>query len=595
MSEIIPTWDLSDLYSGIHDPKIDQDIAFSLKESELFEKKYREQINNSIKPEFLLQIFQEFESLVLPVAKAAQFTHLVFSTDSITPENGVIMQKVNEQYLKIRRNLIFLEVMLAGLDESTLKALSENSTLSNYKHFVQQIIVGKPHQLPEESEKIFNDKSLTTSAFVRLFDQHFSQKKFEVAIDGQVKHLTEEEALSLLQDPDRNKRKAAAEGITKGLEADKSMTSLIYNTLVKDKAINDDYRKYSSPEEGRHLSNEIDQETVDTLTAAITSNYSIVQDFYNFKKEIMGLPELFAYDRYAPISASTKEYKFEEARTIILQSFEKFSPEFKEHANKFFLNNWIDAQTKNGKRGGAYCSYLTPDTHPVVFMNFEGKSRDVKTLAHELGHAINGVYMSQQTLLNYDNPLTLAETASVFAEFLLFEEQKKIITDPQEKFDLYIDKIQNIFATVFRQISMYLFEKDVHNIQRQKGELTTDEINALWMKHQKDMYGNSTTLEAQYGIWWSYIPHFQHTPFYVYAYSFGELLVLGLIAQYKEQGSAFVPKYIELMKAGATKSPQELLKEFGIDVKDKDFWLAGIDQIREIVNEAKEIYKQIKK
>ncbi len=302
---------------------------------------------------------------------------------------------------------------------------------------------------------------------------------------------------------------------------------------------------------------------------------------------------MYVYDRYAPISESHKKISFAEAKKIVLDAYSRFSKEFGATARLFFDKNWIHAKPQPGKRGGAYCEYNTPDTHPVVFVNYQETLNDVGTLAHELGHGVNGYMMRGQTVLNFDTPLTLAETASVFGEMLVFDSLKEQIRDPQEKFALYIDKIQETFATVFRQTSMYLFELDLHGTQKRKGELTTEEINQFWVNRQKEMYGNSIDVSGS-DQWWSYIPHFLHTPFYVYAYSFGELLVLSLYAQYKKDPVSFVPKYLEMMQTGISKSPQEILKPFGINLSDPKFWQGGINIIKDLVTEAKQIYSKTK-
>ncbi len=591
--DTLPSWDLSDIYKGITDPKIKKDQEFSVAESEKFQKRYYGKVNMVTSPEDLLKMFQEYEVVYLPIAKASQYAHIVFSTDSETAENGVLMQQTNDNYLKTRKNLIFFELGLMELDASKIEELAASPVLKNYKHFIQNILIWKPHKLSEEAEQIFNDKSATANAFLRLFDQNFSLKRFKAAIDGAEKEYTLEEIITLTQNPNRATRKAAAEAITQGLELDLRMNSLIYNTLIKEKAIGDAYRKFSTPEESRHLANELDKETVDSMVAAVTANYKIVEDFYNFKREIMGLDKLYAYDKYAPVTNSVTKYQFSDAKQLVLGAFNNFSPKFGEIAKKFFDNNWIDAQTRIGKRGGAYCTYLTPDLHPLVFLNYTYLNQDVKTLAHELGHAINGVFMQKQTLLNYETPLTLAETASVFAESLLFDEFKKTVTDPKELFDIYMDRIQGIFATVFRQTSMHQFEQEVHYLQKDVGELTPDKINELWVKYQKQMYGNSIEIQDKDANWWSYVPHFLHTPFYVYSYSFGELLVLALYSKYKKDGQGFVDKYIKLMEAGASSSPKKLLAMFEIDLTDKNFWNEGLKYIADLVAEAKALHKKL--
>jgi oligoendopeptidase F len=592
--EKLPVWDLSALYKSVDDLKIKSDLAKNLVDAQRAAKKYRGRLAKMDNKQILVAL-KELETIGNLSSKLGNFGELVLSTDSQNPKNNVLNQQITDKLTEVGNLLIFFDLEIMELPEKRIKELVNDPILKNYRHHLAEVVKYKPHHLTESEEKIFNDKAVTgPMAFNRLFDQHFATRKFDVKLGKVVKTMTETEALNLTMNPDRETRKSAANAITKTLAEDKDMLTLIYNMIVKDAAINMRWHKFQKPEDPRHMVNEIDQKTVDAMAEAVQAGYGIVEDFYNFKKRVMGLPKLFVYDRYAPISKSDKTYSFAEAKKIILSSFTKFSKEFGSAAREFFDKKWIHAEVKIGKRGGAYCSYVTPDTHPVVFVNYQGKARDVQTLAHELGHGINAYMMRIQTPLNFNTPLTLAETASVFGEMLVFDDLKETIKDPKEKFALYVEKIQDIFATVFRQTSMYKFEQDFHALQKEKGELTTEEINTIWTKRQKEMFGNSVDISGS-EQWWSYVPHFLHTPFYVYAYSFGELLVLSLYAQYKKDPKTFVPKYLELMSAGSSKSPQELLKPFGINLSDRKFWQGGINIIKELVVEAKQIYEQTKK
>jgi oligoendopeptidase F len=586
--EELPVWDLSALYKNVDDPKIKSDAKKNLAEAMQFAKKYRGLVAK-LTPGQAIAAFKHLESILNTMYKLIVYAELVFSTDSQNPKNSVLVANMTDFAASVGRELVFFDLELMDATESKLKEFVASPVLLNYRHYLQNISKYRPHHLSEKEEQIFNDKSITSmGAFIKLFDQHFASRKFKFA--NTEKQYTETELLNMLTDPDREKRKKAGESLTRGFLEDSRMLTLIYNNMVKDKAIYDRWHKYKNPEDSRHLSNEIDQKTVDAMAETVQANYGIVEDFYNFKKQVMQLSKLMFYDRYAPISKSDKTYNFGEAKEMILKAFEKLSPEFQKAAKDFFDKKWIHAPVQVGKRGGAYCMYITPDTHPVVFVNYMGRARDIQTLAHELGHGINAYMMRKQTTINFDTPLILAETASVFGEMLVFDDLKEKISDPQEKFSLYIDKIQDTFATVFRQTSMYKFEQDFHKLQKQKGELTTEEINKIWIECQKGMFGNSVDNSGQ-EQWWSYIPHFLHAPFYVYAYSFGELLVLSLYAQYKKDPKSFVPKYLEMMRAGNSKTPQEILKPFGIDLSDRKFWQGGVNIIKDLVSEAKEIYK----
>ncbi|MGE5297672.1 MAG: M3 family oligoendopeptidase [Acidobacteriaceae bacterium] len=587
----IPEWDLSDFYKNTRDPRIFNDLGTSLAESKSFRKKYSGKIKPKISSALLLNMFRALEKILELAEKAAGFCELVYTTDSTDIGNAVKAQKSRELFLEIRKQLLFFDLDLARLPKQELDRLSNHPSLKNYQHYLTEIAKHKPYLLPEEQEKIFNDKSLTTAALVRLFDQHLSQKSFSIKLNGKQRQVSLEEVLNLLDDKDRLKRKAAAEALTAGLKQDRQMLSLIYNSLIKDKAISDFYRKFPSPEEERHVTNEITQAVVDSLNAAVKKHYKVVQDFYRFKAKALKLKQLEYFDRYAPVGEQQTNIKFDQAKKTVLESFAKFSPVFARIAQTFFESSWIDARPRSGKRNGAYCSGMTPNTHPVVFMNYFGTVRDVKTLAHELGHGINAFLMCKQTLLNFDHPLTLAETASVFCEMLVFDSLRNAESDPKRKFSLYMDQITNMIATVHRQISMYNFEKEVHSLQKQKGELTPDELDELWQTNQKEMHGTSVAIDQKYSNLWSYIPHFIHTPFYVYAYSFGELLTLSLYAIYKKNPDSFVPKYLKLMETGSLLSPKQQLEPFGIDLEDPKFWEQGLALMGSMIEEAKALHK----
>ncbi len=588
----LPVWDLSAYYSGIDDPKIDSDIAEAQKQSKDFELKYRGKVVETTTADFILQALKEFEVILALAHPPVVYAQNIHSVDSARPEHGALLQKTMKATMDLNSLLTFFTLELNNLPSEKLVVLANDPILINYKHFFEGLIKAKPHRLSEKEEIILQQKSLTSShAFIRLFDDHFSIKLFPIVIDGQTQELPEPEILDLLKDVDREKRKAASIALTEGLTKDSKFLSFIYNTLAEDKSINDKFTRFEFPEQSRHMDNDVDPKVVEQMVSVVTENYSIVEDFYLAKKEWMGLDELRDYDRYAPISSSSVTFTYEQAKDIVLKAFEKFTPEFSNTAKLFFDKNWIHAPVMPGKRGGAYCSGGTPEKHPVVLLNFKGRMDDVSTMAHELGHGINDYLMRDLNIINYDTTLVLAETASVFAEMIVFDDLKEQLTDPKEKFALYVEKIQSIFATVFRQISMYQFEQAFHNAKRTKGELSPDEINQLWQTTQVQMFGKSVTFHEGYKTWWSYIPHFMHTPFYVYAYAFGELLVLSLYAKYKKEGSEFVPKYLQLMRSGTTASPQDLLQPLGIDLTNREFWQDGINIIKDMVEETKRLRK----
>lgn len=591
-SNNLPVWDLSAYYKSIDDPKVEMDLAESKRGIFDFVKIYKRKITNNIRADFLLKALQSYEKLFEEIGQIIFFASNIHAVESNNPKAGAFYQKALKSYYDIRGEVIFFELALSKLDDAVLQKFIKHEKLTNYAHYLEKVLATKKHRLSEKEERIFNDKAITSSnAVIRFFDEHFARRKFEVKINGKIKQLNEPGTLELLHDSNRQTRKAAAEAFSRGLKEDQGFLSLVFNTIAEDKAIGDKYAKFESPEAARHLDNEVTQQMVDTMSLVVEQNCSLVQKFYKLKKEILGYQEMFDYDRYAPIAETEKKLGFEKAKKLVLKTFYDFSPVFGDAAKKFFDKNWIHAPILPGKRGGAYCSYGEPAKHPVILLNYTGTLENVSTLAHELGHGVNAYLMRKQTALNFDTPLVLAETASVFAEMLLFENLKKELKDEKEIFALYIGKLERIIATVHRQISMYRFEQNFHIQKIIQGEIPALEINQIWRKTQERMFGKSVTITSNYDMWWSYIPHFLHAPFYVYAYSFGELLVLSLYAQYKREGEKFVKKYLKLMQAGSIDTPQNLLQPFGIDLKDRKFWEGGIKIIEDLFKEAKRLYK----
>lgn len=584
----LPRWNLSDLFSSINDPKIDETLTVQLTRAQSFAKKYRGKITPQRTAAEIAKILKEYESIIQETWKPELYAALVHAADSKNPKHGALLQKTEKRGMEIMNAMLFLELELTKVDGKTLQRWIKDPKLSAYRHYLEKELSWKAHRLSESEEKLMKDLSLTgRSAFTRLYDEELSHHAYRLA--GSRQEHTQEHLLDLLHHPKQSERKKAAAGITQGLKEQLRRLTFITNTLLQEKITVDRYRHFSSPEASRHLSNEIDQETVDAMTSVVTERFDIVQDFYRFKRGLLKLPVLHDYDRYAPLNTKEESVSFDEAKKIVLDAFRRFSPRFADHAQEFFDKGWIDAPQAPGKRGGAFCMFATPDLHPYVFVNYSGNTKQVLTLAHELGHGVHACLARKQNLLHFDMPLTLAETASVFAEMVTFDAIKSQITDPKKRLALILQKIEEVFATVFRQTTMYRFEQDLHATARAKGELTSEEIGALWRKHQTNMFGNSVKLTTDYDVWWSYISHFVHTPFYVYAYAFGELLTLSLFAAYKKQGPAMVEKYLAFLEAGGSKSPDELLKPFGIDLHDKNFWRGGIKLIEELVKEAKKL------
>jgi oligoendopeptidase F len=476
------------------------------------------------------------------------------------------------------------------VSEEEAQKLIDAPELEFYKHYLESSRRYKDHILKEEQEQILSAKSVTgRSAWVRFFDETLGAAKFE--LDGE--ELTEQEALSKLHESDRDLRKRAHASLTNTFKDLSRQLTFIFNTLLADKSTNDKLREYPSWISSRNLANETDNETVDALINAVTSSYPLVQRYYKLKTKLLGLDKMFDYDRYAPMMKNEATISWEEAREMVMDSYTRFHPQMGEITGYFFDKNWIDAAIKPGKRGGAYSASTVPSVHPYVFMNFDGKIRDVQTLAHELGHGVHQYLSRQQGPLQAGTPLTTAETASVFGEMLVFQKLLKELDDPKEKLVLIVGKIDDTIATVFRQISMNRFENAMHTARREEGELTTERFSELWMEQQKALYGDSVSLTDEYGIWWSYIPHFLHTPGYVYAYAFGELLVLALYEEYTRNSDGFADKYLDLLSAGGSEWPHDLVAKMGLDIRDPEFWNKGLASFEKMVDEAEELSAQL--
>ena len=497
---------------------------------------------------------------------------------------------MQQKATEVQRKLIFFYVEWVSVPEKRAKKLLNNPKLSGYRHFLEQERQYRDHTLSEPEEKILQEKSNTgQKAFSRLFDEVVNNIQFRVRLSGKVERLNQSRTLSLLYDPDRKKRKAAWSGLTRGLKENSHVLTYIFNTLVNDHSINDRLRSYEGPMSARHLSNEISHGAVNTLLESCEQNFGFVRRYYSLKRELLGYRRFYDYDRYAPLGSEREQVPWEKAKEIVLSSFGEFSSKMKKTASLFFEKNWIDAELRDGKRGGAFSHGTVPSVHPYVFTNYTGKPRDVMVLAHELGHGVHQYLSRRQGYLQAHTPLTTAETASVFAEMLVFHRLKEVETEREGRLILVAEKLEDIMATVFRQAVLTRFEQNLHRERREKGELATPRINELWIEANRQMFGDSVTLTENYSYWWLYIPHFIHSPFYCYAYSFGELLTLALYGMFLERGRSFVPDYMRLLRSGGSASPAQLLSGVGVDINDPDFWQSGLNVIGAMVDEVEEL------
>lgn len=582
-------WDLSDLYDSIEDPTLQDDKKKVNELADSFAATYKGRVAE-LDAEQMKQALQDYEELIEIIGKIGSYAHLIWSTNTNKPEYGKLMQEANELSSVIHQKLVFFDVEWLDVDEERAKKLIESDTLAHYKHYLETSRRYKNHILSEKEEQVLSAKKVTgRSAWNRYFDETMGAARFD--LDGE--ELTQQEVLSKLHEPNRDLRKRAHASLTNTFKDLSRSLTFVFNTILADKHTDDKLRGYSSWISSRNLANEIDDKTVDVLVNSVTDKYSLVHRFYDLKRRLLGYDNFYDYDRYAPLLENEKEIQWDEAREMVLDSYTDFHPQMGTIAGEFFDRNWIDAAIKPGKRGGAYSASTVPSVHPYVFMNFDGKIRDVQTLAHELGHGVHQYLSREQGALQADTPLTTAETASVFGEMLVFQKLMRKLNDPKEKLALLIGKIDDTIATVFRQVSMNRFEHAMHTKRREEGELTTEDFSNLWRQTQEEIYGDSVTLTEEYNLWWSYIPHFLHTPGYVYAYAFGELLVLALYEEYTRSKNGFSDKYVGMLKAGGSDWPEHIVGKLGLDITQPDFWENGLTAIEKMVEQAEELAKQI--
>jgi oligoendopeptidase F len=582
-------WDLSDLYPEPAEPAIERDLDAAEAAATRFAEKYRGRVA-ALEAPALAAAVDELEALLEPPGRAGAYAGLRFAADTATPANGALLQRVQERGSTIRNAVLFFQLEWVALGEPRAAQLVASPSLARRRHLLESMRRYRPHVLSEPEERIVEELANTGErAWSRLFDEILAAARFPLVLDGEAKELSEEEILSLLYDPERTRRRAAAAGLTAGLKQHARILAFVFNTLTANKATEDRLRAYPDPMAARHLANEIEPGSVGALLAACERGYPTVQRYYRLKARLLGLDELLDYDRYAPVGEAPRQVAFDGARRVVLDAYRDFSPDMAALAGRFFERGWIDAELRPGKRGGAFSASTVPSVHPYVLLNYTGTLRDVMTVAHELGHGVHQSLAREQGLFEQDTPLTLAETASVFGEMLVFRRLLREEKDPKTRLALLCGKLEDAFATVFRQVVMTRFEEKLHAARRGEGELPIDRINALWLEANAPMHGDAVRLTEDYAWWWLYIPHFVHSPFYCYAYAFGELLVLALLRRYDEEGEAFVPRYLGLLRAGGSRTPAELLAELGIDVTDPRFWDGGLAVLAEMVSEAEKL------
>lgn len=576
-------WNLTDLYQGINDPEIDRDLESLGQEAGDIRRRYEGKVADLDSGE-LYNLISSLEKLSSGLTRISTFAFLNFSTQTGNPEAGACLQKIEEAASRISTDTVFFELEWNNLDQEKADHFLEAEALQPYHHHLEKLRAYAEHMLTQAEETLLLEFApVGTSSWTKLFEKIMGRIKF-----GE-KGRSEEEVLTDLHKADREVRKQAAAEMTEGLKSHLHILTHIFNTILAEKMISDRVRSYPSWISSMNIYNEVRESTVEALTTSVTDRYDIVQRYYLFKKELLGVSELKDYDRYAPLPDLPEDLiSWSECRDIVLTSFRRFSPKMAEIASFFFDRNWIHAPVQEGKRGGAFAHPAVPEVHPYVMVNYSGTLRDVSTVAHELGHGIHQYLAASQGHYNSRTPLVLAETASVFAELIVFHDQLGRISDKEKKRAFICRKLESIFATVFRQVSMNRFEDMMHRKRRETGELSEEDLGQLWMDSQQEMFSDSLTLTRDYRVWWSYIPHFLHAPGYVYSYAFGELLVLSLYRIYQQEGDSFIDKYLHLLKQGGSRSPDELIAPFGINLDEPAFWQGGLEVIDDLLKSVEE-------
>ena len=585
MASSLPEWDLSHLYDNPQSDALAQDMAHAKRAANEFVECYG---NTDFTALSLAQAIGDYEILSDLLGRIGSYAQLLYAADMTHKQHASFYQNISDDLTMISGSLIFFTLAINALDDDTLTTWQRtHAPLAKYAPWLRDVRALRPYQLSQECEQLLHEKSLTSAAFMRLFDETIARMEFRVGS----KKLRSAEAFDLLSHKDPATRKQAARAISRSLTQAAPVLALVTNTLARDKAIDDNWRHFPRPISSRNVSNQVEDEVVDALMQAVEKRYGdTAHRYYALKARWMGQDKLDYWDRNAPLPfADDAHYSWQDAKMLVLDAYRDFSPEMARLGERFFDEHWIDAALRPGKSPGAFAHPVTPSAHPYILVNYQGKSRDVMTLAHELGHGVHQLLAADQGALMCDTPLTLAETASVFGEQLVFQAMLKQAGNATTRKALIAAKVEDMLNTVVRQVAFCQFEVRVH-AERAAGELSVERLNAIWLEVQKKSLGSALRLPKEYGIYWSYIPHFIHSPFYVYAYAFGDCLVNSLYATYQGCGNqaeqqVFVEKYFTMLKAGGTLRHKALLAPFGLDTSRPEFWDQGLDILSGLIDQ----------
>ncbi len=580
----LPEWNLGDLYPSMDAPALAADLARAERDAKDFEARWKGKLTQAAVDGGLGAALSQYEALEELIGKIASYASLVYAGDTSDPKRAKLYGDVQEKLTDASAHMIFFTLEMNRIDDAVMaKSMTVDTTLAHYRPWIEDLRKDKPYQLEDRIEQLFHEKSVTgRGAWNRLFDETMAALRFD--IDG--KSMTLEPTLTMLQEPDPQLRRKAAEALAATFKANLRTFTLITNVLAKDKEITDRWRGFKDVADSRHLANRVEREVVDALSQAVRDAYPrLSHRYYAMKAKWLGMDQLNHWDRNAPLPETPQAtISWDEAKNTVLSAYHGFDPRMADIARHFFDKRWIDAPTRPGKAPGAFAHPTVPSVHPYVLLNYMGKPRDVMTLAHELGHGVHQVLAAEQGALMASTPLTLAETASVFGEMLTFRSLLDRTADKRERKAMLAQKAEDMINTVVRQVAFYDFERKVHT-ERKNGELTAEKIGELWLSVQAESLGPGVAIREGYETFWAYIPHFVHSPFYVYAYAFGDCLVNSLYAVYQNAETGFQQKYFAMLEAGGTKHHKELLAPFGLDASDPAFWSKGLGVIEGIIDE----------
>ncbi|HTU27945.1 MAG TPA: M3 family oligoendopeptidase [Solirubrobacteraceae bacterium] len=584
--ELLETaWDLAPLVGGDEEQGVARALDEARERAERFATAHAGRIAELDSAE-LVEAMDELAAISELLGRCGSYAMLRFSTDTSDPARGAMLQLVQERATEIETRLLFFELEWAALDDDRAEELLAGDTLEFCAHYLRNARRYRPHLLTEPEERIITEKAIASqAAWTRLFGELVAAVRVEVEGD----RIPLDVALSRLQAPEREMRRTVAAAVTSALEPGLRTRAFIYNTLVHDKSVDDRLRKYPHWLAARNLANEASDESVMALITAVRARFSIPQRWYRLKAELLGIERIADYDRSAPVLEEELTFSFSDARELVLDTYASFDPEAGRITRRFFDERWIDAPVRPHKRGGAFCAYTVPSVHPYVMLNFTARRRDVLTMAHELGHGLHAALAQPRGVFHQHTPLTLAETASVFGEQLVFGRMLESVPSDDARLSLLAEQLEGAIATVFRQMAMNRYEHLVHTWRRDEGELSVDRINEAWLESQGELFGDAVEITDGYRTWWSYVPHFINTPGYVYAYAYGQLLALSVYGRFREAGPDFAPDYLSLLAAGGSRSPEELGAMVGIDLADPGFWDSGLDIIESMLRSAEEL------